>query len=44
MDYGSAEPEVIAAAMAEELSRPADYRPMDPAATQRVAARIADLI
>jgi len=44
MDYATATPEVIAAAMAEEISRPVVYRPMDPAATQRVAASIADLI
>jgi hypothetical protein len=35
---------VIAAAMAEEISRPVVYRPLDPMAAQRVAGRIADLI
>jgi hypothetical protein len=44
MDYATATPEVIAAAMAEEISRPVEYRPMDPGAVRRVAARIADLI
>ena len=36
--------EVIASAIAEEISRPVQYRPLDPAAVGRVASRIADLI
>jgi pimeloyl-ACP methyl ester carboxylesterase len=44
MDYATATPDMIAAAMAEEISRPVVYRPMDPGAVRRVAARIADLI
>jgi len=44
MEYASATPEVIAQAMAEELSKPVTYRPIDPRAAGRVAARIAELI
>ncbi len=44
MEYATATPEVIAAAIAEELARPVQYRPLDPEAAPRVAARIAELI
>jgi pimeloyl-ACP methyl ester carboxylesterase len=44
MDYGTATPEVVAAAISEEIGRPATYRLVDPAAATRVAARIAELI
>ena len=44
MDYATSTPEVIASAIAEEISRPVQYRPLDPAAVDRVAGRIAELI
>jgi predicted glycosyltransferase len=45
MDYEAATPEVIAAAIAEELDRPVAYRQVDGAsAVARAAARIAELI
>ena len=44
MDYATSTPEVIASAVAEEMSRPVQYRPLDPGAVQRVATHIAELI
>jgi UDP-N-acetylglucosamine:LPS N-acetylglucosamine transferase len=44
MDYDAATPEIIAEAIGEEISRPVSYRPVDPGAASRVAARIAELI
>jgi pimeloyl-ACP methyl ester carboxylesterase/predicted glycosyltransferase len=44
MEYGTSTPDVIADAIAAELGRQVDYRPMDPGAAGRVAARIAELI
>ncbi len=44
MDYATATPESIAAAMAEEIARPSSYRPIDPGAAAKVAAHIAELI
>jgi pimeloyl-ACP methyl ester carboxylesterase/predicted glycosyltransferase len=44
MDYEISTPEVIAGTIAEEIGRPARYRPMDPGAAARVAGRIAELM
>jgi UDP-N-acetylglucosamine:LPS N-acetylglucosamine transferase len=44
MDYGTATPEVIAIAIAEEIGRPVAYQTIDPGAAARVAARIAELV
>jgi pimeloyl-ACP methyl ester carboxylesterase len=44
MDFATATPEVIAAAMAEEMCRTVDYLPVDPGAAARVAARLAELL
>ncbi len=44
MDYETSTPEVIAGAIATEISTPATYRPVDPRAAERVASRIAELI
>ena len=44
MDYKTATPEVHAAAIVEEMSRPLDYRPIEPGAADRAALAIADLL
>ncbi|MEY2566024.1 MAG: hypothetical protein QOE35_553 [Actinomycetota bacterium] len=44
MDFATSAPDVIAAAIAEEVGRPVDYRPVDPAAAARVAASLAELL
>ena len=44
MDFESATPEVIAAAIAEEIGRPAQYRDVETDGAARAAARIAELI
>ncbi len=44
MDYDTATPEVLAAAMVEEMARPLDYRPIEPGAADRAAQAIADLL
>ena len=44
MDYDAATPEVLAAAMVEEMARPLDYRPVEPGAADRAAQAIADLL
>jgi pimeloyl-ACP methyl ester carboxylesterase len=44
MDYRASGPEAIAGAIAEEISRPVSYRPIDPRAAARIAGRIAELI
>ncbi|MEO7230531.1 MAG: glycosyltransferase, partial [Candidatus Limnocylindrales bacterium] len=44
MDYDVATPEVLAAAMVEEMSRPLDYRPIEPGGADRAAQAIADLL
>jgi predicted glycosyltransferase len=44
MDYRSADPDVIAAAMAEEIDRPVEYRPVDPDGARRAAELIAPLL
>jgi len=44
MDYEASPPDVIAAAIAEEIGREVSYRPVDPAAASRVAAKLAELL
>ena len=44
MDFASATPEVIAAAIVEELQRKPDYRPVESRGAQRAAQRIAELL
>jgi pimeloyl-ACP methyl ester carboxylesterase/predicted glycosyltransferase len=44
MDYETSTPEVIAAAIAEEIDRPVCYRPVETDGAARAAARIAELI
>ena len=44
MDYAAATPEVIAAAIAAEIGRPAAYRPIDSQAVSRVAGQIAEML
>ena len=44
MDFDESTPEVIAAAIAEEIGRPVDYRPVETDGAARAAARIAELL
>ncbi|HKW23216.1 MAG TPA: hypothetical protein VJO13_17665, partial [Ktedonobacterales bacterium] len=44
MDYETATPEVIAAAIAEEIGRRVRYRAVETDGAARAAARIAELI
>ena len=44
MDYRTADPDAIAAAMAEEIDRPIAYRPVDPDGARRAAELIAPLL
>jgi predicted glycosyltransferase len=44
MDYATATPELIAAAIASELKRPVNYRPVETDGAARAAARIAELL
>jgi len=44
MDFGSATPETIAAAIVEELQRKPDYRPVESRGAARAAQRIAELL
>ena len=44
IDFTSSTPEVITAALAEEIGRTVDCRPVDPQAAGRVAARLAELL
>jgi predicted glycosyltransferase len=44
MEYAASPPEVIAAAIAEEIDRPVDYRPVETDGAARAAALIAPLI
>jgi pimeloyl-ACP methyl ester carboxylesterase/predicted glycosyltransferase len=44
MDYATATPEVIAGAIAEELDRPVDYRPVEADGAARAAGLIAELL
>jgi hypothetical protein len=44
MDYDDSPPETIAAAIAEEIGREVDYRPVETDGAARAAARIADVL
>ena len=44
MDYDASPPDVIAGAIAEEIDRPVDYRPVESDGAARAAALIAPLI
>jgi UDP-N-acetylglucosamine:LPS N-acetylglucosamine transferase len=44
MDFETATPEVIAAAIAEEIGRPTKYRPVETDGAARAAALIAEMI
>jgi hypothetical protein len=44
MDYATSTSETIAAAIAEEIDRPVDYRPVTSDGAARAAAMIAELI
>jgi pimeloyl-ACP methyl ester carboxylesterase/predicted glycosyltransferase len=44
LDYEQTTPEVLARAMAEEISRPVDYRPVETDGAARAAACLAELI
>jgi len=44
MDFDTAEPDVIAAAIAEEIGRDVDYRPVETDGAARAAALIAELL
>ena len=44
MDYAQTSPEQLAQAIAQEIGRPARYRPIEPGAAARAAALIADLL
>ena len=44
MDFDEATPEIIAAAIAEEIGRPVAYRPVEADGAARAAARIAELL
>jgi pimeloyl-ACP methyl ester carboxylesterase/predicted glycosyltransferase len=44
MEFATASPEVIAAAIAEEIGRPVDYRPVETDGAARAAALMADLL
>jgi hypothetical protein len=44
MDFDTATPEVIAAAIAAEIGRDVDYLPVETDGARRAAARLADLL
>jgi predicted glycosyltransferase/pimeloyl-ACP methyl ester carboxylesterase len=44
MDFATATPEVIAAAISEEIGRPVDYRPVETDGAARAAGLIAELL
>jgi UDP:flavonoid glycosyltransferase YjiC (YdhE family) len=44
MDFAADGPEEIAAAIAEEIGREVDYRPVDPGGAARAASLIAELL
>jgi pimeloyl-ACP methyl ester carboxylesterase len=44
LDYADTSPEQVAAAIAAELARPVDYRPVETDGAQRAAQRIAELL
>jgi hypothetical protein len=44
MDYADATPEVIAEAMAAEIGRAVDYRPVETDGAARAAALLAEMV
>ena len=44
MEYATATPEVIGAAIAAEIGKHVAYRPIDPQAVSRVAGQIAEML
>ncbi|HEX8744003.1 MAG TPA: alpha/beta fold hydrolase [Thermoleophilaceae bacterium] len=44
MDFDAADPDAIAGAIAEELGRPVDYRPVETDGARRAAERLAELL
>jgi pimeloyl-ACP methyl ester carboxylesterase/predicted glycosyltransferase len=44
MEYATATPEIIGAAIATEIGKPVAYRPIDPEAVGRVANQIAEML
>ena len=44
MDFDTATPDVIAAAIAEEIGRPVDYRPVETDGARRAAEKLAELL
>ena len=44
MEFATATPEVIAAAIAEEIGRPVDYRPVETDGAARAARLLAELL
>ncbi len=44
MDFDAATPDAIAAAVAEEIGREIDYRPVETDGAARAAGRIAELL
>jgi hypothetical protein len=44
MDFDTARPEAIAAAIAEEIGREVDYRPVEASGAARAAALIGELL
>ena len=44
MDFDDSTPEVIAAAIAEEIGREVDYRPVETGGATQAATRIAELL
>jgi UDP-N-acetylglucosamine:LPS N-acetylglucosamine transferase len=44
LDYEQTTPDVLARAMAEEISRPVSYRPVETDGAARAAASLAELI
>ena len=44
MDYATSDPDAIAEAIADEIDRPIDYRPVATDGAARAAALIAELV
>ena len=44
LDYGQTTPDALAEAIAAEIGREVDYRPVDPGAAARAAALLAELV
>ena len=44
MDFDAAGPDAIAAAIAEEIGREVDYRPVEAGGAERAASLIAELL